>query len=159
MRKTVGIIGVLLLALPLWAHPNYAQLRAKAARAHGHKRAELLSRLAFMDFLFAEQSFEAGQSLPGHRSLGRLERDGTESVQLLRAEAARGKKSGMRNVEIQFQKIAYGLGRLRREANFRDQPAIGAARRDFSRWRRLLLAWMFARKKNGHLVLGPDQGQ
>lgn len=156
--RTASLLTVLLLALPLWAHPSYAQLQAKAAKAHGHKRAELLAQLADMDFARARRSFEAGQSLPGRRNLKRLARHGAESMQLLRAEAGRGKRDDMRHVEIRFQRISYGLRGLRQEASFSDQPAIGAVQQRFARWRRMLLEWLFARKKNGHLILAPDFG-
>ena len=156
--RTASLLNVLLLALPLWAHPSYAQLQAKAAKAHGHKRAELLAQLADMDFARARRSFEAGQSLPGRRNLKRLARHGAESMQLLRAEAGRGKRDDMRHVEIRFQRISYGLRGLRQEAGFSDQPAIGAVQQRFARWRRMLLEWLFARKKNGHLILAPDFG-
>lgn len=156
--KTASLLTVLLLALPLWAHPSYAELQAKAAKAHGHKRAELLAQLAARDFARARRSFEASQSLPGHRDLKRLARHGAESMQLLRAEAGRGKRDGMRHVEIRFQRISYGLRGLRQEAGFSDQPAIGAVQRRYARWRRTLLEWLFARKKNGHLILAPNFG-
>jgi hypothetical protein len=156
--KTAILLTVLLLALPLWAHPSYSQLQAKAAKAHGHKRAELLAQLAKMDFARARRSFEAGQSVPGRRDLKRLARHGAESMQLLRAEAGRGKRDGMRHVEIRFQRISYGLSALRREASFSDQPAIGAVQRRYARWRRTLLEWLFARKEHGHLILTPNFG-
>lgn len=156
--RTAILLTVLLLALPLWAHPSYAQLQAKAAKAHGHKRAELLAQLAKMDFARARRSFEASQSLPGHRNLKRLARHGAESMQLLRAEAGRGKRDGMRHVEIRFQRISYGLRALWQEASFSDQPAIAAVQRRYARWRRMLLEWLFARKKNGHLILAPNFG-
>lgn len=156
--RTASLLTVLLLALPLWAHPSYAQLQAKAAKAHGHKRAELLARLAERDFARARRSFEARQSLPGRRNLKRLARHGAESMQLLRAEAGRGKRDDMRHVEIRFQRISYGLRGLRQEADFSDQPAIGAVQQRFARWRRMLLEWLFARKKNGHLILAPNFG-
>lgn len=156
--RTASLLTVLLLALPLWAHPSYAQLQAKAAKAHGHKRAELLAQLAGRDFARARRSFEAGQSLPGRRILKRLARHGAESMQLLRAEAGRGKRDDMRHVEIRFQRISYGLRGLRQEAGFSDQPAIGAVQQRFARWRRMLLEWLFARKKNGHLILAPNFG-
>ncbi len=158
--RGAGGIWVLLLALPLWAfHPSYAQLQAKAAHAHGHKRAELLAKLAYRDFGRARRSFKAGQLAAGQQELAVLHRHGAASMRLLQAEAARGKKNGMRHVEIAFQRVTYGLAALQQEVNFHDQPAVAAARRQFAHWRSQLLEWMFARKKHGHLILSPNQGQ
>lgn len=156
--RIAGLLTVLLLALPLWAHPSYAELQAQVAKAHGHKRAQLLAKLASMDFTRTRSSFEAGRSLPGERQLKTLARHGAECMRLLRAEAGRGKRDGMRHVEIRFQRISYGLSGLRQEAGFSDQPAIGAVQHRFARWRRLLLEWLFARKKHGHLILNPNFG-
>lgn len=163
MRR-VALLGVLLLAAPLWAWhrtpaQQYAHIAAKAAKARGHKRAELLAKLAFLDFGLARQGFEAHDAAAGRQRLAALDQHGAESMRLLRREAARGKKDGMRHVEINFRKIAFGLTALEHEANFRDQPVISAAQQRFARWRRLLLDWLFAKKKNGHLVLSPDQGK
>lgn len=161
--KRTGIIAVLLLAAPLWAFhltpaQKYARLEAKAAKSHGHKRAELLAKLAFLDFGRARQRFEANDSATGRRALVALRQNGAESIRLLRAEAARGKKDGMRHVEIEFQRIAFGLAALEHEASFHDQPVIQAAQRQFANWRRTLLEWLFAKTKHGHLILNPDPG-
>lgn len=162
--KRAALIGVLLVAAPLWAFhrtpaQQYAHLAAQAAKAHGHKRAELLAKLAFLDFGQARQGFETNHPAVGRQKLAALQEHGAESMRLLRGEAARGKKDGMRHVEIDFRRIAFGLATLEHEADFRDQPVISAAQQRFAQWRRRLLAWLFAKKKNGHLILSPDQGK
>lgn len=139
---------LLFFAWPFGGHaPTYAELRAKIAQAQGPKRAELLAQLGLLDYARARQSFDAGQSVQGRRDLTNLEDHARQAMDLLRAEAANGRKNGMKNVEIAFRQTAFGLGDLAHEANFPDQAPIAAAKQWLSNERQVLLQWMFAGKK------------
>lgn len=150
-RAGAALAAVLVAAavsLPARASkPTYQELESKAAAAQGAKRAELLSQLALLDYANARQSYEAGRSQEGAQRLTTLEQHGEQAMALLEVEAARGKKKGMKKVEIAFRQVVFGLADLGHEANYRDLPAIEAAQKRFSARRQQLLAWLFAGKK------------
>lgn len=148
-RAASGLAAAILLLAPLLAAkpPTYAQIEAKMAKAQGPKRAELLSQLALMDYDKARTSYEGGQSQAGAQCLAALEAHGGEAMALLRVEAAQGGKKGMKEVEIAFRKVVFGLEDLGHQANFQDQGRIDAARQSFTARRQQLLTWLFAGKK------------
>lgn len=152
--RSIGCVWAVLLVGLAWApglraaQPSYAQLQAKIAAAQGPKRAELLAQLVALDFDLARQAYTAGKTQEGSLRLTDLETHAADAMTLLQTEADRGKKNGMKKVEIEFRKVAFGLADLGHEVSvYSDQARIGEEQKKIAQRRDQLLTWMFQGKK------------
>lgn len=126
---------------------EYTELQAKADQQSGSKKAETMAKLAEMDYTFAEAGFAHGQPDAAQHHLERAAHWADQAMDFFRTEAAAGKTNGMKNVEIAFQKITYGLGGLAQQVHLRERPKVQAVDNHFAQLRGQLLDFMFAPKK------------
>jgi hypothetical protein len=139
------------LAPPADANPKdakeYSELQAKLAQQNGSKQAETLAKLAQLDYGFAADGFAHGQSDNGLLHLRQATHWADQAMAVMRSEAADGTTKGMKNVEIAFQKIAFGLSGLAQQVHLRERSQVQAVNSHFVQLRSQLLDFMFAPKK------------
>lgn len=130
---------------------EYTKLQAEVGRQHGSKQAETLARLAELDFDFAHDSYGANQFQAAEQHLDLASQNADRACTLLQDEANRGKTGGMKNVEISFQNIGFGLKQLAQDVRFEQRAKVQAVAAHFADLRAKLLNWMFAPKRGGFL--------
>ncbi|MGH9471497.1 MAG: hypothetical protein ACRD1M_02020 [Terriglobales bacterium] len=126
----------------------YAKLEASAAKQHESKKADTLAKLAVLDFAMARVSFHAGDTATALAQLDHVRQHADQAGALLQLEAARGKTSHMRDVEMSLQKITFGLQDLVHDVPLEQQPAVKSLTTRIANLRSQLLQWMFSPKKS-----------
>jgi hypothetical protein len=145
---TAGLTAVLFVVasgrLECATKPDkYAQLEQKLKTAEGAKRSEILAQLAFLDYDRARASYDAGKPEDGLKQLEVARQHAQDAMTFLNQEATHHKSHGMKQVEIQFRKIAFGLRDLSRSITLEERPPVEAAMKYFSESRDAILRMMF----------------
>ena len=133
--------------IPAKLQNQYRQLEVRAARQHGAQQSQSLARLAVLQEQFAEAGFAAGQPGLALPRLGAVRRLADQAMIFLRAEVAQGKTSGMREVEMSFQRITFRLRGLAQQVPYQQRAAVLDLRGHLENLRGQLLNLMFAPKK------------
>jgi hypothetical protein len=147
--KAVALLVLLMIAgigAAAQKQEKYDQIEQQARAAQDGKRSELLADLAYLDFDRARGSYDAGKPEMAVRQLADARGHGKQAMDQLNEEAKRRKTHGMKHVEIEFRKIAFGLRDLSRSVSFEERPPVQDALQFFSDARSQILQMMFGGK-------------
>src|SRR5688572_16430195 len=138
-------LAITVLALALAAGYAVAEsledLKAKAERAEGSKKAELLAEIAYECVLVADHHFTEGRPGEGHKTVGEV----VKYADLARDVAVQqGRKA--KRAELTIRKAARKLEDVRRSLAFEDQADVAAAVKHLHQLRDEILEAMFAPK-------------
>jgi len=135
-------LGLLLYLHAVAAQKTIEELRAKLEKANGGERAKIYAEIAELQVAVADEQFNNGNSVEGHKTVNEIVETAAKSREL-----AISSHDQRKEVEIILRNTQRLLENMKRTLAQVDRPALDDAEKQIANFRQELLDSMFAPKK------------